>query len=624
MHRDITRRDFVHDVSLASLGLALPVAGFGSRDVVNTACGSSNPGYPPTRTGLRGSHPGSFEVAHQLAREGKQWTSAENTGESFDLVVVGGGISGLASAYYYRQLHGPDARILIIENHDDFGGHARRNEFHQGGQMRLSWGGVFNLEYPMFSGTANKLLAELGVDIGQLLANNDFRYGHEGKNGPAIFFDEQSFGKNVLSIGCSLRNHDLQALADHADEFPLGVESRESLKQFALARRDITTGLSQDEIHALMHKTSYMDFLVRHGGLTPEAAELFRKTTDGYWGVSADGLSVAECMDAGLPVQHLMGGQPEPEDSDSVPDFAMFPDGNASIARLLVRSLIPRAALGSTMHDIVSARFDYACLDPADFPVKLRLNSTAVSVQNHDDGTVEVLYVRDGKAFSVSAKHCILACYHSIIPYLCPQLPEAQKQAQRYQVKRPLVLTNVLLRSSEAFDKLGITGAYCPGRLHGATWLVKGVHAADYRHEWNDNGPVAMMFWGMPAPSRNGMDIKATHRDARARLLNMKFEDFEREIRTVLDGMVGPAGFDVQRDILAITVNRWPHGYAYDYLDLWDPQWPEGQAPHEIARKPFGNIAIANSDAGADAYTHVAIDEAWRAVNDLIGRKSPV
>ena len=97
----------------------------------------------------------------------------------------------------------------------------------------------------------------------------------------------------------------------------------------------------------------------------------------------------------------------------------------------------------------------------------------------------------------------------------------------------------------------------------------------------------------------------------------MTLEDFEREVRRVLDGLLGPAGFDVQNDILAITVNRWPHGYAYDYLDLWDPDWPEGRAPHEIARQPFGNIAIANSDAGADAYTHVAIDEAWRAVGDL-------
>jgi spermidine dehydrogenase len=104
-------------------------------------------------------------------------------------------------------------------------------------------------------------------------------------------------------------------------------------------------------------------------------------------------------------------------------------------------------------------------------------------------------------------------------------------------------------------------------------------------------------------------------------MLAMDFEDFEREVRTVLDGMLGPAGFSAADDILAITVNRWPHGYAYDYLDLWDPEWPPGEAPHEIARQPFGNITFANSDAGAYAMTEVAIDQAWRAVSELKNRR---
>jgi spermidine dehydrogenase len=108
-------------------------------------------------------------------------------------------------------------------------------------------------------------------------------------------------------------------------------------------------------------------------------------------------------------------------------------------------------------------------------------------------------------------------------------------------------------------------------------------------------------------------------RAARARLLTMTFEDFEREIRRVLGGMLGPGGFDPSRDILAITVNRWPHGYARDHLDLEDADWNVEPAPEAVGRQRFGNIAIANSDAGADAYTHAAIDQAWRAVSELAG-----
>jgi spermidine dehydrogenase len=172
MDRDITRRDFIHDLSLASLGLALPASAAAS--TANGATAASDAIYPPVRTGMRGSHPGAFEVAHALALDGKSFRAPTDLDEAYDLIVVGGGISGLAAAYYYRKRFGTDARILILDNHDDFGGHAKRNEFHQGGRMRLSWGGTMNLEYPWFSDEVNELLAELGVDIDTLLEGYHF------------------------------------------------------------------------------------------------------------------------------------------------------------------------------------------------------------------------------------------------------------------------------------------------------------------------------------------------------------------------------------------------------------------------------------------------------------------
>ena len=235
----------------------------------------------------------------------------------------------------------------------------------------------------------------------------------------------------------------------------------------------------------------------------------------------------------------------------------------------------------------------------------------------NEDGHVAVTYVRDGTGSRVRAKHCVLACYHAIIPYLCPELPEEQKEAQRFQVKHPMLVTNVLLRSGKGFEQLGISGAYCPGRMHAKVWLIKGVNTAGY-HEGDDvEGAVPVMLWGMVAPPRSDVPIHDQLREARQVLLEMNFEDFEREARVVLDGLLGSTGFDAAEDILAITVNRWPHGYAYEYLDLWDPEWEDGQAPHEIARRPNGNITIANSDAAASAYTQAAIEEAFRAVDEL-------
>jgi len=619
MDRDITRRDFIHDVSLASLGLALP-AGVAA----HAATGSPVPAganYPPVRTGMRGSHPGAFEVAHALAREGKSFPAPTDIDESYDLVVVGGGISGLAAAYYYRKRFGPDARILILENHDEFGGHARRNEFHQGGQMRLSWGGTMNLEYPLFSDEVNELLAELGVDIDTLLEGYHFRYGSGPKGKHAMFFDAETYGRDELVQDFSFRAGRETDLDASIDRFPISKESRESLKKFYARRENVFAGKSEDEVRNLLRSISYTDFLKKYGGLTDEATDLFIRVTHGYAGVGADSLSAAECIGASVPITHLLGS-PHLSGSgatDAGGDVAMFPDGNASIARLLVHALIPAVAPDADSSNLALARFDYSRLDEAGAAVRLRLNSTVINVANHNGGT-RITYVNDGRVLRVKARHSVLACWHAVIPHLCPELPDEQKEAQKYQVKRPLLVTNVLLRDSKAIDKLNLSGAYCPGRLHGAVWVVKGVDTMGYRHEWDDPGSVPVMFWGSIAPPDSTVPIKEQHRASRALLLAMTFDDFEREVRTVLAGMLGPAGFDVQDDILAITVNRWPHGYAYGYLDLWDPAWPEGMAPHEIARQPYGNITIANADAGADAYTQVAIDEARRAVGELDAR----
>jgi spermidine dehydrogenase len=619
MDRDITRRDFIHDVSLASLGLALPAS-----VAAHAATGSPVPAganYPPVRTGMRGSHPGAFEVAHALAREGKSFPAPTDIDESYDLVVVGGGISGLAAAYYYRKRFGPDARILILENHDEFGGHARRNEFHQGGQMRLSWGGTMNLEYPLFSDEVNELLTELGVDIDTLLEGYHFRYGSGPKGKHAMFFDAETYGRDELVQDFSFRAGRETDLDASIDRFPISKESRESLKKFYARRENVFAGKSEDEVKKLLRSISYTDFLKKYGGLTDEAADLFMRVTHGYAGVGADSLSAAECIGASVPITHLLGS-PHLSGSgatDAGGDVAMFPDGNASVARLLVRALIPAVAPDADASNLALARFDYSRLDEAGATVRLRLNSTVINVANHNGGT-RITYVNDGRVLRVKAKHSVLACWHAVIPHLCPDLPDEQKEAQKYQVKRPLLVTNVLLRDSKAIDKLDLSGAYCPGRLHGAVWVVKGVDTMGYRHEWDDPGSVPVMFWGSIAPPDSTVPIKEQHRASRALLLAMTFDDFEREVRTVLAGMLGPAGFDVQDDILAITVNRWPHGYAYGYLDLWDPAWPEGMAPHEIARQPYGNITIANADAGADAYTQVAIDEARRAVGELDAR----
>jgi spermidine dehydrogenase len=605
MSGKISRRDFIHDGGLAALGLALP-----SQVAAGPIAGDS---YPPTLTGMRGSHPGSFEVAHALARDGKQFGLGVDRGESYDLIVVGGGISGLAAAYFYRERFGKDARILILENHDDFGGHAKRNEFRQGDAMRLAWGGTQNLEYPYFSDLVNRLLGELGVDIPALVARKDFHYGYAGFGPPAIWFDADTYGRDVLVKDFALRFGNRDGLQQKIARFPLSESCRRALLGFYARNENVMEGRDSSYLSSM----SYVDFLRRHGGLPDEAIDLFINTTHGYAGIGADCLSVAECRAAGLPMLHLLGLAGQEPAGDQGGEVAMFPDGNATIARLLVRALVPSVTAGGGTEDIAMQTFDYARLDEEGSTVRLRLNATVVRADNGVDGPVAVSYVEEGQTWRVRGRHGVLACDHGVIPHLCPDLPAQQKEALAYQVKHPLLTTNVLIRSDEPFRRLQISGAYCPGRLHGMVWPCKGVNTGGYRDEWTAPSAVPVQFWGSIRPPRPGLPAKDQLRASRARMLGMSFADFEREVRTVLDGMLAPAGFDVTRDILAITVNRWPHGYSYGYLDLWDPDWPAGQAPHEIARRRHGNISIANADAAAEAYTHTAIEQAYRAIGEL-------
>ena len=617
MQRAITRRDFVQGAAVAA-GAALQAGALGSSGLANASAAVSAGAhrmtiadYPPVKTGMRGSHPGAYEIAHALARDGAKFPEPKSTEEHYDLIVVGAGISGLAAAHYYQKRFGADSKILLLENHDDFGGHAKRNEFHQSGEMVLSMGGTHNLEWWSFSKTVNAFMQEHGVDCKGMRKQMEFAYGRDAPNSPAMWFDETTYGVNRLVTNFNLS---AKLTTEDIDKIPISDAGRDSLKRFydsAPSLEDWTEAEAED----LLSSISYPDFLRQYGGLTEDAVQLFDKEEHGSWGLEMRAISAAEAMWEGYPGAHLFG-EDWSEDSFGYP-VAMWPDGNASLVRLMVAKLVPQSAPNATAENVAMTQFDYSALDREKANVRLRLNSTVIGVDNIDQGVSVTYASSEGELKQVSARHSVLACYHSIIPHLCPAMSDTQKAALKYQVKVPMILTNVLLRNSQALDKLGVDAVSCPGRLHARLFLFKGLHTGGYKRSDTADEAVSLVFWGSVSPPEDAVDIRSQLRGSRQKLLELSFEDFEREVRTVLDGLLGPAGFDVAEDILAITVNRWPHGYAYEYMQLWDPEWESGEAPHEIARQPFGSITIANADAGASAYTHVAIDQAYRAVADL-------
>ncbi|HUL34286.1 MAG TPA: FAD/NAD(P)-binding protein [Candidatus Eisenbacteria bacterium] len=635
MEREITRRDFLNGVSVTvGASLVAPKTVLGKMLAATEAAYApeKQPGYyPPAKTGLRGDHDGSWEVAHAM-RDGKKWPQPKKIRESYDLIVVGGGISGLAAAYFYRQQAGPQAKILVLDNHDDFGGHAKRNEFTSGVKRIIGYGGTQSIAGPnLYSAQAKRLLNELGVEVKRFEKYNDQSFYSRRGMGHAIFFDKETFGTDKLVRG--LGGYGGSPSPEAVAAMPLSDVAKRDLVRLYTEDTDYLQGMDAEAKKAYLAKISYQEFLLKNVKVTPEILPLFKNSMLGLYGVTIDAVPAGDMAGLGdLPGFQGLGivdnDGPgiglEVTRQDKEPYIYHFPDGNASIARLLVRWLVPGVAPGNTMEDVVLAPFNYAKLDEKNAAMRIRLNSTAVHARNLGDAAnpkgVEVTYVRGGQAYAVEGKACILACWNMVIPYLCPEMPEAQKQGLAYNIKVPLVYTNVQIRNWTALDKLKIRGVTCPGCMFYGIEMDFPVSMDGYEFTQSPEQPCVLHMQHVPVGP--GKTAREMQRAGRMQLYATSFATFERAIRDQLGRALGEGGFDPARDIEAITLNRWPHGYSYEYLSLFDPVWPKGQAPNEIGRQPFGNIHIANSDAGMFAYTNEAIDQGWRAVTEITGKTS--
>jgi spermidine dehydrogenase len=631
MDQPIARRDFLNGVAIAAGSIASGMLPDMVTEVLaDEAPAQDRPGYyPPRLTGLRGSHPGSFEVAHKL-RDGDLPLQAPGLIETYDLVIVGSGISGLSAAYFYRE-RSPSARILILDNHDDFGGHAKRNEFELGGRIELMNGGTLEIDSPRpYSVIAARLLRKLGVDPVELdatCAKKDF-YGSIGLR-RGIFFDRETFGSDKLVVGVGTKPW-AELLADA----PLTPMVRADIARLYEAKIDYMPGLSSKQKKDRLARMSYRDFLVNVAQADPGVVPVLQARTHDEWGVGIDAVGALELWPFGFPGFQGLDLEPgaAPHMGFTASGYAAtrgsdtfhFPDGNASIARLLVRGLVPSSIPGGTTEDIVTATTDYRQLDRPGAPVRIRLSSIAVCVRNVGEAgsarEAEVIYSRGGALAAARGKAVVLACWNMMIPFLCPELPARQKDALHYLVKTPLVYTSVAIRNWRAFKALGVHQIYAPGSYHSSVRLNQTVDIGSYRSVRSPDDPILVHM--VRTPCKPGLDEREQHRVGRAELLGTSFEVFERNIRDQLARTFGPGGFDPAADIIAITINRWPHGYAYEYNPLFDPDWNEHEQPHVIGRAPFGRITIANSDSGAGAYTDSAIDQAHRAIEEVIAMET--
>ena len=621
----ISRRDFMSGVALTGLAFGLAPAEAIAQGLLIE---KKEWQYPPSKTGMRGSHAGSFETAHAISWEGQVFdTPDEAVDKPYDLIVVGGGISGLSAAFMARQKLGENARILILDNHDDFGGHAKRNEFTVNGKQLIGYGGSQSIDTPSgYSDAATQLLKDIGINTDAFYRHYDQSFFNRNNMGMGLHFTAEKYGKDTLlrrdhdSFFANWDDAQTSELDALIDQFPLGEEDKALLKKLFVGRFDWLEGYSHDEKIKILKTTSYLDCLKKYAGMTEAALYPFHERPKGLWGAGWDVLSGMEAIRLGDPGIYGLGIKDEEggayDDTLDEPYIFHFPDGNAGIARLLVAHMIPDSIAARDMDSIVKAHVHYDRLDKAENSVRIRLNSTVIDTHNVTDG-VEVTYVRGGETEKVVAKKAIMACYHHILPHILPEMDTRQVEAISYAEKVPLVYINVAITNWRAFKKAGVKGYFSPGHLIGMTTMDYPVSMGEYFYTENPDEPTVLHLTHIPAVSGKGLSMKEQFREGKHILYNLTFEDYEKAVIENLEGALGPYGFNAETDIAAITVNRWPHGYSYEYNELEDGEYTEEDGPHIIARQSIGNIAIANSDASALAYVNGAIDAADRAVRKL-------
>ncbi|MDA0994817.1 MAG: NAD(P)-binding protein [Proteobacteria bacterium] len=608
---EITRRDFINGTLMAAGSSMLPLEATGQ-----AAMAALDPSYyPPARTGLRGSHPGSNDHAHSRAWAGRSdWGPTTKLSEAYDLVVVGGGLSGLAAAYFYQQKHGTDKRILILDNHDDFGGHAKRNEHTINGVTRISYGGSQTIVEPKHADKiVLNLLQDIGVDLGRFETAYDTGFFKRHDLGGVTYFNKEVFGvdKVVRHPYCNYPNYVEGLLGgklsheEAAQQAPLSDRGKGQLLRVLNGGLHTLT-VPKEELQNYIGTHSYFDYLQDTLRVDEPGVLRMARHSGLDWGSGGTELmSIAEAKSCGA-----LGFAPVAVYDEDNPYIHHFPDGNAGVARALVKKLIPDVAKGNNAEALVLANFDYAELDKTSNAVRLRLNSTVVNVKHGGDprnsSEVFVNYINGDQSYQVKAGGVVMACYNMFIPHIVSGLPEEQAAALRLQEKSPLQYTTVGLTNWRAMKELGIGVAMSPGNMHQAVLMDFPVSMGGYEYTSTPDDPCVIQMISCPygkfaAPSGEQF------REARYTMLSLQFEDYEQEIRRHLGGMLPRELFDFDIDVASISVNRWAHGYTTG---------GPGDSTR-IGRQPFGRITIANSDSAPGADAKTAMMMAHRAVNEL-------
>ena len=602
MDRSITRRDFLQGVAFS-----IAASRLGS--------GQTTPptSYPPLLHGLRGQDPGSTELGHRI-RDGKTEipTDVVDTGERYDVIVLGAGLAGLCSSYVYHRERG-NAHILLLDNQDDFGGHARRNTFEWNGTTLIAPGGTFALENPEDSPRgAKEILESLEIDLEVLEGYRDRDFFKRYGLSYAVFFDPRTYPgiqPTWVNQFYDIPYREFFRRSGIPEDAQRELVNLYTTRRMYIARRDLETTLAG---------MTWEQFIREVMGLGDNAVRFANLYSTDLIGLGCDAVSALDGFEKG-PGFSGMGG-PGFVDRNGIPRYGYrpvhrFPDGNHTIARHLLKKILPAAVPGEdTMEAVFNSRVRYDQFDRPEHPVRVRLRSLAIRVEQIENGRrVAVYYTQpDGRVQRVTARGVIVAAWGMAAKHIVPELPAEQKSAlEQYRYCSALYI-NVLLRHWRPIADIGAFQMQWPDGY--CTWMHVSdpLLVGDYQPEYHPDKPTVLsMYKYLYTP---GLPPSDQMKLGRYEMERKSFEDYEREIRSELNHALGPWGFDAAKDILAITVNRWGHGYNF-----FQPT-PGEKPPYEVGRRRVGRISFAGADAGGSPWTQAALQQGRRAAYEQLSR----
>ncbi len=620
--RPITRRDFLNSTLLASGAL---LADLSPAELLAQVGGQealwNGPGGVGDYAGSNGDTLGVLTEAHAIRDRVFDTLppGVIDTGEQYDCVIVGGGISGLAAALIFSRRARTGSTCLVLDNHAIFGGEAKRNEFDvDGHRLMAHQGSAFHfVPYPQsFIGrfyesiglAQPRLTYQNWKGPGSELALSNTPYGSPGMDrGQYGYFFGAKFGqKPGLWV--------IDPLRKGLEGAPLSADMRaDAMKVLRGQPRsgfdDTRPRYDGDPVSRRLDTITLEDHLMDRYGISRDAVRTYMSDAGGGFGLGPDALS-AMCAYAPDFLHPLDASEQQ-----------MFPDGNGGFARLITKTLLPEAIAGDkTVDGVCRGAVNFAALDRRGSPARIRLNATVVWVQHDGDPStsqlVNVVYTRAGKVYRVQARSAIMAGGSWTTKHIVRDLPAAQRDAYAQFYRSPAMIANVAVRNWRFLEKLGISG--CRWFEGVGTFLqVRRVATCGTELPTIHPSQPAVLTLKVIYPFP-GLPIEEQGRRGRMELLATSFRDYERQIRQQFDDMFSRAGFDPGRDIAGLVLNRWGHAYVSP-----PPGWYYGTngkpGPRDVLRgTPFGRIAFANTDLSGNMDHRSSILESDRAVGQLL------